>query len=321
MYERNKMSTIFQENEVKLLELFSSLQYFGEMRDQWEKMILHTESCLEIYMTKLSPIHRSKALPEQADVVWGHRVLPNFRYTLDQLNKAFILLTHGNSDALGYSDNVRNDFKGQLDYSPDWMSNTDQKIYDENMQRAMKMAHNISITEHAWWDRVEPSLHGEEFAEFPILSVPCTYRVNKNIYVRSGEKTHVTGIYVPNIENCCPQFLGNYHKSAPLTNLWVGTEDLIDPRTGEKYAEQNVYKAVECTWYLVERSNDTQISNSRPTENYQLLRVLAGKTCPRTGFYFTPALPGSRRNFVEGEMMPILDSAYGQTIWQWDEMQ
>jgi hypothetical protein len=315
------MSIKFHENEVKLLELFSSSQYFGKMRDKWEEMILHTESCLDAYMTKLASDYRSRPLPDQPDIVWGGRVLPNFRHTLEQLNKAFILLTHGDSDALGYSDNVRSDFKGQLDYIPDWMSEIDQKTYDDNMYRAMTMAHNISITEHAWWDRIDPSSHTEEYTAFPFLSLPGTYQVNRSVYVRSGDRTRITGIYVPDVKNCCPQFLGNYHKTAPLTKMWIGSEDLMDPRTGEKYDEQDIYKDVECTWYLIERSDANRISVTNPTQTSQSLKVAGGETCPQTGFYFTPAVSGSRKGFVEGEAMPSFNSTYGQTIWQWDEIQ
>lgn len=315
------MPLTFKDSEIRLLELFSSPYYFGKMRDKWEEMILHTESRLDLYMGKLAPNYRSRAVSEQPDIAWGHRVLPNFRYTLEQLNKAFILLTHGDSSALGYSDNVRSDFKGQLDYAPDWMSGADQEIYNTNIYRAVTMAHNISITEHAWWDRIDPSSHLEEFTEFPSLSASCSYRVNKNVYVRSGDKTRVTGIYVPDVDNCCPQFLGNYQASAPLTSVWIGSEDLIDPSSGEKYDEQHIYKKTECTWYLIERSDNHRASDASVTQTHQLLRVAAGNTCPQTGFYFTPALPDSRRRFVEGEVMPVLNSTYGQIIWQWDEFQ
>jgi len=103
--------------------------------------------------------------------------------------------------------------------------------------------------------------------------------------------------------------------------MWIGTEDLIHPETGEKYDEQNIYKKVECTWYLIEKSNHDQTSLKHPVQNYKLLRVAAGETCPQAGFYFTPALPGSRKRFLEGEVMPALNSTYGKTIWQWDEVQ
>lgn len=313
------MSIILQ--EIKLLELFSSSDYFGKMRDKWEQVVSHTESCLDAYMNHLAPNYRSKPVPEQPDVVWGHRVLPNFRHTLEQLNEAYIRLTHGDTNALAYADNVRSDFKGQLDYSPDWMSELDQRIYSETMNRAVAMAHNISITEHAWWARIDPESHIKEFNEFPTLSSACNYRVNRNVYVRSGDKTQVSGIYAPDMENCCPQFLGSHRDSAPATKMWIGIEDLLHPETGEKYDEQNIYKKVDCTWYLVEKSDTKPVSEDNISRTYPLLRVVAAETCPQTGFYFTPALPGSRRRFVKGEVMPSLDSNYGQTIWQWDEAQ
>ena len=240
---------------------------------------------------------------------------------MEQLNTAYILLAHGNSDALGYADNVRSDFRGQLDYIPDWMSEVDQKIYDNTLSRAVTMAHNISITEHAWWDRIDPHYHIEEFAEFPMLSSVCHYRVNKGVHVGSGEQIQVTGIYTPDMKDCCPQFLGSHHKAAPTSKMWVGTEDLIHPETGEKYGEQKIYKKVECTWYLVEKTDDRQTSDKYPNQAYQSLRVAAYETCPKTGFYFTPALTESRKRFIEGEVMPPVNSTYGQTIWQWDEHQ
>jgi hypothetical protein len=49
--------------------------------------------------------------------------------------------------------------------------------------------------------------------------------------------------------------------------------------------------------------------------------VLAGEYCPRAGYWFTPAVTGSRRSFKAGEVMPSARSDYGATVWQWDEQQ
>ena len=51
------------------------------------------------------------------------------------------------------------------------------------------------------------------------------------------------------------------------------------------------------------------------------LRCEAGQPCPREGWWFTPAQPGSRRRFQQGESMPDLKSSWGTTIWQWDRVQ
>lgn len=50
-------------------------------------------------------------------------------------------------------------------------------------------------------------------------------------------------------------------------------------------------------------------------------RVEANQPCPRTGYWFTPALQNSRRHFKEGEIMPVVRADYGLNIWQWDENQ
>lgn len=51
------------------------------------------------------------------------------------------------------------------------------------------------------------------------------------------------------------------------------------------------------------------------------LRCEALHPCPKEGWWFTPAKADSRRHFRSGETMPDLSSAWGLTIWQWDEQQ
>jgi Immunity protein 72/Immunity protein 71 len=50
------------------------------------------------------------------------------------------------------------------------------------------------------------------------------------------------------------------------------------------------------------------------------LRCKAGQPCPREGWWFTPA-GGDRQHFMLGQVMPEIESDYGQTIWQWDQQQ
>ena len=51
-------------------------------------------------------------------------------------------------------------------------------------------------------------------------------------------------------------------------------------------------------------------------------RVEGGESCPRAGFWETPAKSNSRRLFKKDEIMPVFEaSEYGHTIWQWSEEQ
>jgi hypothetical protein len=48
------------------------------------------------------------------------------------------------------------------------------------------------------------------------------------------------------------------------------------------------------------------------------LRCKAGDPCPQAGWWFTPAMEGSRRHFESGALMPVFGGSYGETIWQRD---
>lgn len=65
------------------------------------------------------------------------------------------------------------------------------------------------------------------------------------------------------------------------------------------------------------RANE-HLSKSTPDK----LRCEANHTCPKTGYWWTPAKENSRGHFKQGEIMPDFpSSSYGVTIWQWDQNQ
>ncbi|ABO60378.1 DUF3396 domain-containing protein (plasmid) [Burkholderia vietnamiensis] len=50
--------------------------------------------------------------------------------------------------------------------------------------------------------------------------------------------------------------------------------------------------------------------------------VRGGQPCPESGWWDTPAKPGSRRYFSAGEIMPTFDgNQWGKTIWRWSPVQ
>ena len=314
------MATKVNPQEIYLIERYSSVGYFGELRDTWEKVVKHIESCLQTYLSDLPSNYRSKPLPEQADAVWGERILPNFRHTLQGLYTGFIELSHGDISGLEYAHGPRNDVIGQRrDYSPDWMPKEDQEIYDKLLMKAATMAGYITGTSGAYWRPLDLANYSSEFEPFdPPVQWPV-YRINQNISVRTGTKTPKNGIYVPDLDNSCAQLLSTYYNDAPQADVIVGYRDLLDPRTQEKYGEEPILERRDCTWYLVERASDAdENQQSAAAQAAQLKRVIGGQPCPQDGFYFTPARAGSRRLFKHGEIMPDLGADYGATIWQWD---
>jgi hypothetical protein len=308
--------------EVYLLERYISLDYFGELRETWAEMIKHVESCLESFMLNLAANYRSRPLPEQPDIVWGELVLPNFRQTLQNLNTGFILLSHGDVNGLNYANGPQNDFKGQMEFWAGWMSQADENLYSALLTKATTMAGNITRTEGAYWRPLSLSNYSDQRG---LLNPPAqwlTYRIDKSVTVATGARTTKSGIYVPDVDSSCAEFLSIRYEQAPSASILVGFNDLLHPITGEKYGDEPVFKDRSCVWYLVERTANYGIAiPPSASVTGQLHRVAAGETCPETGFYLTPARPESRKLFQKGEVMPAFDTAYGSTIWQWDSNQ
>lgn len=115
----NSMGTPLIPQEIFLLERYTSAEYFGKLRDTWTEMIAHLDRCLDELMLNLPLDYRNRPLPEQPDAVWGERVIPNFRDTLQSLNDGHITLLGGDLSGLEYCHGPLNDFKDRLIFGQD----------------------------------------------------------------------------------------------------------------------------------------------------------------------------------------------------------
>lgn len=69
-----------------------------------------------------------------------------------------------------------------------------------------------------------------------------------------------------------------------------------------------------CRTHAAEYPNSTKPITDQTTAN----SIAAGQLCPRSGWWFTPALLNSRRYFQQGIPFPAINEAdYGTTFWQW----
>ncbi|MET3118786.1 hypothetical protein AAKU64_003019 [Undibacterium sp. GrIS 1.8] len=318
------MPTSLNPQEIYLLERYISLEYFGEMRDAWGEMIQHLERCLDQFMHNLPLDYRKRPLPEQPDAVWGELVLPNFRRTFQGLCNGYIQISHGDLGGLGHANGPKVDFKGQMEFWSGWMARSDENIYGEFLNLATRNASNICFTEGAYWNSMDLTSDYHEISRGPLNPPPVwpSYRLVPNIKVATGSPLLKTGIYLPDVDNSCAQFLSINYDEAPEASVFIRMEDIFHPVTKLKYSERAIHEKRPCTWTLVERVSDTGGAVTTPTLLAQKThRVPAGEPCPETGFYFTPAKPDSRRYFNQGDLMTNFDSGYGATIWRWDDQQ
>lgn len=316
------MKKILNPQEVYLLERYISSDYFCELRDTWAEMITHIESCLDKLMKNLPKDYRARPLPEQPDVVWGNRVLPNYRSTLQGLNTGFILLTHGDFKGLSQAWGPYGDFKGQMDYWSGWMDRSDENLYGELLNKSVMLASNICRTERAGWEPFDLANYCEYWGALNRPERWPNYRINKAVSAVAGGKLEQSGIYVPDVEDSCAEFLFTGYKAAPLAKVLMRSRPLINAATGEKYDEERIFEERSCTWYLVERSTEMEFAQEETDAGAtKSVRLAAGQVCTETGVYFTPAEQNSRRRFEKGALMPSLDTKYGARIWQWDDNQ
>lgn len=271
------MRTPINPQESYLLERYSSLDYFAQLRDTWAEMVRHLETCLDAFMASLPANYRSRPLPEQPDAVWGERVLPNFRSVLQGLNTGVTLLSHGDVNGLNYAHGPNNAFRGQIEFWSGWLSGPDEERYRALLRQATTLASNICATEGAYWRPRDLSRYPKERGPLDPPAKWPTYRLNKDVAVVAGEKTATSGIYLPDVEDSCAQFLSTSYKQAPLANVLVRMADLLD-EVGAKYGERPVFEERQCVWYLAERAADVDASTSpESVENPRHQRIPAGE--------------------------------------------
>lgn len=115
------------------------------------------------------------------------------------------------------------------------------------------------------------------------------------------------------------QFARTHKRDRLLTEDPFLEESLQDADLAPSLIARNVDAEVDCAWYYVEViEGEYEEIDSKVAQAPDAIRVPGGEACPVSGYYFTPAKPGSRAFFAKGTIMPRLDSRYGLAIWQWD---
>lgn len=304
------MSAPLIPQEIYLLERYSSLDYFGAMRDGFAACVKAAQDALAEFMQHLPPDYRSQHLSHQPDAVWGERVIPNMQWALDGLNKGYIRISHDDLDALGLACNVKTTFAAiNRDYLFDWMPQPFYDQFDNAWLACSGPASNINFTSLGDWTKGALTTRYKESNRGPLDPPPTwpQYRVNPQVRVKTGDVVPQNGIYLPDDERGCAQLLIKGYQAWEILLP-------MDPNNHE--AQPRDERSLPTTWTLVERvvgsGGDTDAPGANATSTR--LRCEAGKPCPAEGEWFTPGVQGTRL-FVLGEIMPDMKSDYGQTIW------
>ena len=296
---------IIRPQEIFLLERYSSPAYFKEMRDAFAHMLEAAEYALELFVNDLPLDYRTRAINRQPDIVWGERVLPDLRDTLDNLNVGYRKLLKGNLAAIGYGGNVESAFRAiNMDYDIDWMPEQQQRDYDKWEREASLRAFNMGITSYFGWclyDLIENySIESRGALNAP-ESWPI-YSLNQQYSIEVDEVVPVAGIYVPNRADASAQVL--------LDGMLANEANVgYDPDTTHSVGRAPV------TWMLVERIADSGGGSSAVPESS---RCAADQPCPQTGYWWSPASQ-KLQHFQADDIMPDMTIEIWETIWYYNE--
>lgn len=296
--------------EIYLLERYSSLEYFGNMRDHFASMVKAAQDALDEFMKHVPPDYRSWQPSHQPDQVWGERVIPNMQWTLDGLNKAYIRISHDDLDALGLACNVGGTFAAiNRDYPFDWMPQPHYDAFDSGWLGCGQPKSNINTTALGQW-LAGALTSGYKESNRGALNAPASwplYRLNPQVRVKTGDKVPRNGIYLPDLDGGCAQLLIEGYEAWPTA--------IPDPPADPRMTSA-ARKHFDTTWTLVERvAESSGDSGTQDSDSARIrLRCKAGLPCPADGEWFTPGVRGSR-HFKQGEIMPDMKADYGQTIW------
>lgn len=301
--------------EIFLIERYSSVDYFEQLKNAFEQFVDAVDQALSAYMNHLPADYRNRPVSDQPDVVWGERVLPNVRWVLEGLIQGHLRLAQGDLSALALAGNVVTAFSSiNRDYAWEWMPQPYLDVADEHARIASKMASNVQFTYLAQW---EPGMLSARYnaRSRGSLDAPSTwprYELKSTSRVRSGQLVALSGVYLPDLSEGCAALL------VAGQEAWGGEVPCrnIDPSMPKSTRLPTV-------WTLVQRSGDHGggvPGAANPVEQGVRLRCDGGLPCPQEGWWFSPAAEG-RQHFKQGELMPVLGSDYGVTIWQWDAQQ
>ncbi|WP_255581758.1 hypothetical protein [Cupriavidus sp. AU9028] len=279
-----------------MLERYSSREYFGRMRDAWQEVVEYVDERLSRLMARLPSEVRSRPLPMQADIVWGQRVLPNFRNSAQILDDAFIRLTHGDSGALRFANAVTSAVRGQYDFSPNWLDELEPggvAKYWTLLSCADQLAGNVTTTASSGWvsGMLSHNYSAQWSGELDPPAVWPRYALDGTVQVRTGATTPESGVYLPDVANASAQFHIAGSAAAPAL---IGSD-------GKQYISE-----VPTVWTRVRRIDGQPVvdglANLLITDSeIDSVRVPGGQPCPKTGWWFTPSQAQSRRSGVKAK--------------------
>jgi len=245
---------VLHPQECYLLEKFISPEHYAATRDAIIAYIDAHEAAFNRYLREMPLNNRKLPLWQQADMVWGNRVLPNIRPMKERYIKAYVLRTHNDIQAFNIGHAMSNIGKGITDCWNGWMTEEEITKISELESIAAELDKRLSITLDATWR--EGTLTYNDFSleyknELP-SQIP-RYELDTSVRIELGEKPTLSGFYLPDIDFSPTRFI-HADYGEPVSALQGRTRcDWIDSETGERDYSWDEIEWAKTGWTLIRR--------------------------------------------------------------------
>lgn len=243
--------------ECYLLETFSSAEHFAATRDAIIEWIDAHEAAYVRLQSNLDPRQRNKPQWQQADVVWGSRVLPNIRPDRDFYIKAYIQRTHNDPLAFNAGRAMRSNIRGMSDCWSDWMTEEEERIVSLTMRKATKLDDRLGNTAKGSWEEGDLTYNGQDrvyrVAELP-QRIP-RYVLDPSVRIEKHERPKQIGIYLPDVDFAPARFLypSEWVEGGEQVRCGVTRSTWVNPNTGERDYDWKQDERIETGWTLIRR--------------------------------------------------------------------
>ncbi|EXU74194.1 hypothetical protein [Erwinia mallotivora] len=204
---------VLHPQECYLLEKFISLEHYAATRDAIIAYIDAHEAAFGRYLREMPRNNRRLPLWQQADMVWGNRVMPNIRPMRERYIKACILRTHNDIQAFNIGHAMSNIRKGITEFWDGWMTKEEIGNISELGSIAAELDRQLSATIRGTWDEGDLTYDGcgnDGYGVYSRNDIPLQiprYELDTSVRIELDENPVQTGIYLPDIDFAPARFI------------------------------------------------------------------------------------------------------------------
>ncbi|MGC0938964.1 type VI secretion protein ImpA [Pantoea agglomerans] len=244
---------ILHPQECYLLEKFILHEHYAATRDAIFAYINAHEAAFARYLREMPLNNRKLPLWQQADMVWGNRVLLNIRPMKERYMQVYILRTDNDIQVFNIGHAMSNIGKGIAECWDGWMTKQEIETISELQGTASILDQQLSTTISGGWEEGRLTYRAESIiSASPLPAEIPRYELDHSVRIEANEKPVQTGIYLPDIDFAPACFIPASYHLPPEENMGIERSDYvgIDGKPGYSWKESEWAKT---GWTLIRR--------------------------------------------------------------------